>query len=66
MMWPTLISWPGTSALYAYGLKLQGEPEKAAKMLDGRQDLDQLGNEGKAFFDLRLLFVLGTACLQHP
>ena len=29
-----------------YGLKLQGEREKAAKMLDGRrQDLDQLGNE---------------------
>jgi hypothetical protein len=24
-------------ALYAYGLKLQGEREKAAKMLDGRR-----------------------------
>ena len=46
------------TALYAYGLKLQGEPEKAAKMLDGRQDLDQLGNEGKAFYAL-ILFDCG-------
>ena len=47
------------TALYAYGLKLQGEREKAAKMLDGRrQDLDQLGNEGKAFYAL-ILFDCG-------
>jgi tetratricopeptide (TPR) repeat protein len=43
-----------SAALYAYGLKLQGEPEKAAKILDSREDLHQLGNDGSAYYALIL------------
>ena len=45
---------PGNAALHAYGMKLRGEPEKAAKILDSREDLDQLGNDGSAYYALIL------------
>ena len=44
----------GNAALYAYGLMLQGEPEKGAKLLDAREDLHQLGNDGSAYYALIL------------
>jgi hypothetical protein len=31
---------------------LQGKPEKGAKLLDAREDLDQLGNDGRAYYAL--------------
>jgi hypothetical protein len=42
------------AALFAYGLKLQGEPKKAAKILDSREDSNQLGNDGRAYYALIL------------
>jgi hypothetical protein len=40
--------------LYAYGLKLQGEPAKGVKIVDLRDDLHQLENDGKAYYALIL------------
>jgi hypothetical protein len=34
------------------GLMLQGKPEKGAKLLDSREDLDQLGNDARAYYAL--------------
>ena len=40
--------------VYAYGLKLQGEPAKGAQIVDLRDDLHQLENAGKAYYALIL------------
>ncbi|MGA7214057.1 MAG: tetratricopeptide repeat protein [Terrimicrobiaceae bacterium] len=42
------------AALHAYGLKLQGAPQEGAKILDSREDLNQLGNDGSAYYALIL------------
>jgi hypothetical protein len=36
------------AVLCAYGLKLQGKANEAAKILDARNDLQQLGSDGNA------------------
>jgi hypothetical protein len=42
------------AALHAYGLMLQGAPQEGAKILDSRDDLNQLGNDGAAYYALIL------------
>jgi Flp pilus assembly protein TadD len=44
----------GNAALYAFGLYLQGDPEKAADLLDSRADWEQLGSDGAAYYALVL------------
>lgn len=39
----------GNAVLYSFGLHLQGESRKAADLLDGRDDLNKLGNDGAAY-----------------
>lgn len=45
------------AVLYGYGLKLRGEAGKGAAILSSREDLDQLENDGRAYYALIL-----TAC----
>jgi hypothetical protein len=45
------------AVLYAYALKLRGQAEKGADILSAREDLDQLENDGRAYYALIL-----TAC----
>ena len=45
------------AVLYAYALKLRGEAGKGAAILGSREDLDQLENDGRAYYALIL-----TAC----
>ena len=44
----------GNAALYAFGLHLQGDSEKGADLLDSREDLNQLGSDGAAYYALVL------------
>lgn len=44
----------GNAVLYAYGLSLQGDAERGAMLLDSREDLNQLGNDGSAYYALIL------------
>jgi Flp pilus assembly protein TadD len=44
----------GNAALYAFGLYLQGDPEKGADLLDSRADWEQLGSDGAAYYALVL------------
>jgi len=44
----------GNAALFAFGLHLQGDSKKAADLLDSREDLEQLGNDGAAYYALVL------------
>ena len=48
------------AALYAYALKLKGEGDKGAKILDSRNDLDRLGNDANAYYAL-ILFTCGRS-----
>ena len=45
------------AVLYAYALKLRGEAGKGAAILGSREDLNWLGNDGRAYYALIL-----TAC----
>ncbi|HEY5705720.1 MAG TPA: hypothetical protein VIS96_09115 [Terrimicrobiaceae bacterium] len=44
----------GNAALYAFGLYLQGHPEKGVDLLDSREDLEQLGGDEAAYYALIL------------
>ncbi len=44
----------GNAALYALALSLQGDPKRAADLLESRADLDQLGADGSAYYALVL------------
>jgi tetratricopeptide (TPR) repeat protein len=44
----------GNAALYAFGLYLQGDPEKGADLFDSREDLELLGSDGAAYYALVL------------
>jgi tetratricopeptide (TPR) repeat protein len=44
----------GNAALYAFFLHLQGNPEKGVDLLDSRDDVEQLGGEGAAYYALVL------------
>jgi hypothetical protein len=44
----------GNAALYAFGLYLQGNPEKGADLLDSREDLELLGSDCAAYYALVL------------
>ncbi|HEY5779629.1 MAG TPA: hypothetical protein VIT00_12875, partial [Terrimicrobiaceae bacterium] len=44
----------GNAVLYSFGLHLQGKSRKAADLLDGRDDLNKLGNDGAAYYSLVL------------
>jgi tetratricopeptide (TPR) repeat protein len=44
----------GNAALYAFSLHLQGDPERAADLLDSRDDIERLGGEGAAYYALVL------------
>jgi Flp pilus assembly protein TadD len=42
------------AVIYGFGVHLQGDSRKAAALLDGRDDLHKLGNDGAAYYSLIL------------
>jgi Flp pilus assembly protein TadD len=44
----------GNAVIHGFGIHLQGDSRKAAALLDGRDDLHKLGNDGAAYYSLIL------------
>jgi Flp pilus assembly protein TadD/uncharacterized protein YigA (DUF484 family) len=44
----------GNAAIHGFSIHLKGDSRKAAALLDGRDDLNQLGNDGAAYYSLIL------------
>jgi Flp pilus assembly protein TadD len=42
------------AVIHGYGIHLQGDSRKAVALLEGREDLDKLGNDGGAYYSLIL------------
>jgi hypothetical protein len=44
----------GNAVIHGFGIHVQGDSRKAAALLDGRDDLHKLGNDGAAYYSLIL------------
>ena len=44
----------GNAVIHGFSIHLQGDSKKAAALLDGRDDLHKLGNDGAAYYSLIL------------